>query len=71
MNIDFNSNDFNKEFTRLFADYLFMGLSPRDAIETLRYNIFVRHNHWFESLSEERQWEVRGVLKSLELVHLN
>ena len=71
MNINFDSNDFNKELTRLFADYLYAGLSPKDSIETLKYNIFVRHNHWFESLSEERQWEVRIILKSMELVHLN
>ena len=71
MNINFDSNDFNKELTRQFADYLYAGLSPRDGIETLRYNIFVKYNYWFNSLSEERQWEIRGVLKSLELVHLN
>lgn len=70
MNIDFNAVDLDKEFIKLFGSYLEAGLSAQDAIETLRYNIFIKHNHWFNSLDENKQWQVRGVLKSLELVHL-
>lgn len=70
MNIDYNAVELDKEIIKLFGSYLESGLSAPDAIETLRYNIFIKHNHWFNSLDENKQWQVRGVLKSLELVHL-
>jgi hypothetical protein len=45
------------------------GLSPKDALEYLDYDIFIRHNDWFHSLSEEQQTEVRMVLHAIRLVH--
>ena len=71
MNINFNAVEINKEIIDLFSFYLENGFSAQSAIETLRYEIFVKHNDWFYSLSENQQWEIRSVLKSLELVHLN
>ena len=53
-----------------FVKYVQNGLSPRDAVLTLDYVIFVQHNHEFHNLTEEQQSEIREILNSMKLVHV-
>lgn len=53
-----------------FLDLLNQGYSPKDAVLTLDYLIFIKHNHEFFQLSEEEQQEIRHMLHSMKLVHV-
>lgn len=68
--MDYNKLDMSKEIAEVF-EFLMTekGLSPKDALEYLDYDIFIRHNDWFHSLSEEQQTEIRMVLHAIRLVH--
>lgn len=68
--MDYSKLDMSKEITEVF-EFLMAekGLSPKDALEYLDYDIFIRHNDWFHSLSEEQQTEIRMVLHAIRLVH--
>ena len=62
--------DMSKEITEVFGFLMeHKGLSPKDALEYLDYDIFIRHSDWFHSLSEEQQTEIRMVLHAIRLVH--
>jgi hypothetical protein len=68
--MDYANLDISKEITEVFGFLMeHKGLSPKDALEYLDYDIFIRHNDWFHSLSEEQQTEVRMVLHAIRLVH--
>lgn len=68
--MDYGKLDISKEITEVFGFLMeHKGLSPKDALEYLDYDIFIRHNDWFHSLSEEQQTEVRMVLHAIRLVH--
>ena len=45
-------------------------LSPKDAVLTLDYWIFVKYSHEFNNLTEEEQMEARKVILALKLVHV-
>ena len=45
-------------------------LSPKDAVLTLDYWIFVKYSHEFHNLTEEEQMEARKVILALKLVHV-
>ena len=68
--MNYNNLDMDKEITEVF--YFLMkekGLSAKDALEYLDYDIFIRHNDWFHSLPINKQDEIRMVLHAIELVH--
>lgn len=45
-------------------------LSPKDAVLTLDYWIFVKYSYEFHNLTEEEQMEARKVILALKLVHV-
>ena len=45
-------------------------LSPKDAVLTLDYWIFVKYSNEFHNLTEEEQMEARKVILALKLVHV-
>ena len=53
-----------------FVELIEAGYTPRDAVATLDYYIFVKYNHEFMKLSEKDQSRVREILHSLKLVHV-
>jgi hypothetical protein len=53
-----------------FVELIEAGYASKDAVATLDYYIFVKHNHEFYNLSEEDQAKVRDILHSLKLVHV-
>lgn len=63
--------DLDKVIIKVFSFLLEEGLSPQDALAYLDYDIFVRNNTWFESLSQEAQDEIRHVLHAIKLIHVN
>ena len=68
--MDYSKLDISKEIVEVFGFLMAeKGLSPKDALEHLDYDIFIRHNNWFHSLSEEQQTEIRMVLHAIRLVH--
>lgn len=68
--MNYNALDMDKEIVEIF--YFLMreqGLSARDALEYLDYDIFIRHSDWFHSLPDEKQDEIRMVIHAIKLVH--
>ena len=68
--MNYDAIEMDKEITEIF--YFLMehkNLSPKDALEYLNYDIFIRHNDWFFSLPEKKQDEIRMVLHAIKLVH--
>ena len=53
-----------------FVELIEIGYTPRDAVATLDYYIFIKYNHEFMKLSEQDQSRVRDILHSLKLVHV-
>lgn len=45
-------------------------MSPRDAVLTLNWKMFVEHSHEFHALTEEQQWEARKIILAMKLVHV-
>ena len=67
---NYSTLDMSKEIVEVFSFLMIeKGMSPKDALEYLDYDIFIRHNDWFHSLSEEQQTEIRMVLHAIRLVH--
>ena len=62
-------NDLEQAVVDAFMELL-DHLSPKDAVLTLEYWIFVKYVEQFEQLNEEQQMEVRKILLSLKLVHV-
>mgnify|MGYP003291099918 CR=1 FL=1 len=68
--MNYNAIEMDKEIVEIFGWLMAeKGLSPRDALEYLDYDIFIRHSDWFHSLPEEKQTEIRMVLHAIKLVH--
>jgi hypothetical protein len=68
--MDYNNLDMDREIVEVF--YFLMkekGLSAKDALEYLDYDIFIRHNDWFHALPMNKQDEIRMVLHAIKLVH--
>ncbi len=65
-NLDNLERDMSQELYWLMKEY---HMSAVGAIDYMNHNIFVKHSHWFNSLSEEDQWRVRTTIKAMELVH--
>ena len=63
-------SEIEKRITDTFVKYVENGLSPKDAVLTLDYVIFVQHNNEFFELTDEQQKEVREILNSMRLVHV-
>lgn len=53
-----------------FVELIEAGYTCKDAVATLDYYIFVKHNHEFMELSEKEQTRVRDILHSLKLIHV-
>lgn len=45
-------------------------MSPRDAVLTLDYKMFVEYSHEFHMLTEEEQMEARKIVLAMKLVHV-
>ena len=56
---------------RAFESLLENGLTAQQALEHLDYHVFVKHSNEFHALSEQEQTEIRHVLHSIRLVHMN
>lgn len=68
--MNYNALDMGEEIIEVFTFLMTeKGMSARDAVEYLDYDIFIRHNDWFHSLSIEKQDEIRMVIHSIKLVH--
>ena len=68
--MNYNALDMGEEIIEIFTFLMAeKGMSARDAIEYLDYDIFIRHNDWFHSLPIEKQDEIRMVIHSIKLVH--
>lgn len=63
--------EWNRKVIRVFGALLEQGMSAQEALAYLDYDIFVRNNAWFESLSQSEQDEIRHVIHAIKLVHVN
>ena len=63
--------EMGRELIKVFGALLEQGMSAQDALEYLDYDIFVRNNAWFESLSQQEQDDIRHVIHAIKLVHIN
>lgn len=63
--------EMGRELIKVFGVLLEQGMSAQDALEYLDYDIFVRNNAWFESLSQQEQDDIRHVIHAIKLVHIN
>lgn len=52
-----------------FQELLKIHSKPSYAVEHLEYIIFVLNKEKFDELSEDKQMEVRFMMKALELLH--
>ena len=64
------NQEIEKTVIAKFVEMIEAGYSSKDAIATLDYYIFIKHNHEFMALTEEEQARVRSILHSLKLVHI-
>ena len=45
-------------------------MSPKDAVLTLEYKMFVEYSHEFHTLTEKQQMEARKIILAMKLVHV-
>ena len=68
--LNYNALDMDKEVVGVFEWLLTeQGMSPREALDFLDYDIFVKNSNAFHSLSEAKQTAIRNVIHAINLVH--
>ena len=68
--MNYNADSIEKEiintFIRLISE---QQMIPREAIESIDYDVFVKNSNWFYSLPENTQMDIRKTIHALRLVH--
>ena len=68
--MNYNAESIEKEiintFIRLISEHQMI---PREAIDSIDYDVFVKNSNWFYSLPEKTQMDIRKTIHALRLVH--